>query len=119
MTSGHLIPDLQFTLLRYINFRHLNNTGRQFVPYSSIIFLTLHLSLDFLVFDDIIMQQIADHIIFLLIGRPFVRIHFQVVQILQILHCKLHSLAYDIFVQVILNPLRSLSVHQFKYFINQ
>ena len=58
-------------------------TNGKFVSDSSIIFFTLHLSFDLLVFDHKVVQQITDHIVLLFICRPLVRIDFQIIQILQ------------------------------------
>ena len=105
MTSCHLITDLQFTFLSHVNLRHLDNSGRKLITDGSIIFLTFNLSFDLLVLDDIIMQQVTDHIVLLLISRPLIRVDLQEVHILQHLVRELHSLRNDILVQVILHAL--------------
>ena len=119
VTSCHLITDLQFTFFRYVNFSHFDDAGRKFVSDSSIIFFTLHLSFDLLVFDHKVVQQITDHIVLLFICRPLVRIDFQIIQILQGFQRKLHAFRNNIFIQVILHSLRSLPIGQFEQFVDQ
>ena len=112
VTSCHLITDLQFTFLSHVNLSHLDNSGRKLVTDGSVILLTFNLSFDLLVLDDIIMQQVTDHIVSLLIGRPLVRVDLQEVHVLQHLVRELHSLRNNILVQVILHALRSLTIYQ-------
>ena len=105
MTSCHLITDLQFTFLSHVNLSHLDNSGRKFVTNGSVILLTFNLTFDLLVLDDIVMQQVTNHIVSLLIGRPFVRVDLQEVHVLQHLVRELHALRNNILVQVILHAL--------------
>ena len=119
MTTGHLIPNLDLTFLSNVNLSHLNNTSRQFIADRKIKFLTSQLSIQFLIFLQIIQNHLLDKFVLISIGSPFTYLDRIIIQFFQSLARELNSLRNNFCIHIVFNSLRNLTISQNQQFINQ
>ena len=70
MSTCHLIPDLDLTLLSDIDLSHLDDTGRKFVTHRFVELLTTKIGLVFLRLLQVVGDDFGDELIGMFVARP-------------------------------------------------
>ena len=74
MTSGHLVANTDLTLLGDVNFSHLDDAGGQFVADCDGEVLALQLSVEDVVFLQIVDNHLLDEFILVAVVGPFAQL---------------------------------------------
>jgi len=119
MTSCHLIPYLDFSLLGNIHFGHLDNTCRKFIPNSQVKLLTAQFSIQFFILLQIVQNNLLDQFILMLICSPGTHLNRIIIQFFQSTTGKLNALRDNFRIHIIPYPNRSTSIGQSHQLIYQ
>jgi hypothetical protein len=77
MASGHLVTNLDLSLLSNIYLGKTNNSCRQFIADGDVVFLALVYAVNLLVLDYIIVKQLLDAVVFIILNCKIIRVYIK------------------------------------------